>query len=107
MNTHARSSNGDSSIVVPTKENMKTDINRNEKLYYADVDIVLLSLPVEDVIAAFKVDTVLLKRASPVFDGMLALPSMEDAEKYDGVPLVRLQDKPDHLEQFLFALYDQ
>ncbi|KIJ53535.1 hypothetical protein M422DRAFT_107206, partial [Sphaerobolus stellatus SS14] len=75
------------------------EIHPHEKLYYVDGDIILLSLPVKAIITAFKVDKVLLKRASPVFEGMFALPPVEDVEKYDGVPA------SGNL-QFLCALYD-
>ncbi|KIJ53541.1 hypothetical protein M422DRAFT_241776 [Sphaerobolus stellatus SS14] len=105
MDTHVPTSTGGSSA-SPKGKGKTHEIQPHEKLYYADGDIVLLSLPVEGVITAFKVDKVFLKRASSVFEDMLTLPAVEDVEKYDGVPLVRLHDQPHHLEQFLFALYD-
>ncbi|KIJ53539.1 hypothetical protein M422DRAFT_241774 [Sphaerobolus stellatus SS14] len=81
MTTLASTSTGSSAI--PSKRKREDNkIHRNEKLYYPDGDIVLLSLPVEGIISAFKLDAVFLRRASPVFDGMLGLSSMEDAEKY-------------------------
>ncbi|GJJ13620.1 hypothetical protein Clacol_007876 [Clathrus columnatus] len=81
-------------------------IKNSGSLYLPDGDIVLFSLPKDDVITAFKVDRVLLRRASPVFEAMFALPPSENNESYDDTPLVKLQDESDHLTMFLNALYD-
>jgi hypothetical protein len=81
-------------------------VKSHESLYFTDGDIVLLSLPKDNFVTAFKVDKVFLLRSSPVFKDMLSLPSPDDIEKYDGVPLVRLQDEAGHLFSFLTALYD-
>lgn len=86
------------------------EIIKHSSLYFSNGDIVLLSLPntKNNVVTAFKVDRVFLLRASPVFEGMLALPMHvhPEDELFDSVPLVRLQDESEHLEKFLGALYD-
>ncbi|KIJ53534.1 hypothetical protein M422DRAFT_42676 [Sphaerobolus stellatus SS14] len=71
-----------------------------------DGDVVLIFLPSEGVRTGFKIDKAFLKRASPGFEVMFTLPPTKDVEVYDYVPLVRLHDPSDHLEQFLCALYD-
>ncbi|GJJ13651.1 hypothetical protein Clacol_007907 [Clathrus columnatus] len=81
-------------------------IRNSKSIYLSDGDIVLFSLPKTNVVTAFKVDCVFLRRSSPVFEGMFMLPPSEDAESYDNVPLVKLQDEADHLTMFLKALYD-
>ncbi|GJJ06939.1 hypothetical protein Clacol_001135 [Clathrus columnatus] len=80
-------------------------IKNSESIYLPDGDIVLFSLPKNNVITAFKVDRVFLRRSSPVFEGMFMLPPSGDVESYDNVPLVKLQDEADHLTMFLNALY--
>ncbi|GJJ13642.1 hypothetical protein Clacol_007898 [Clathrus columnatus] len=90
----------------PRSDTISVKIKNSESLYFPNGDIVLLSLPKDDVVTAFKVDRVFLLRASPVFEGMLELPSLDDVECHDNVPLVRLQDESEHLARFLNALYD-
>ncbi|KAF8590732.1 hypothetical protein K439DRAFT_1381509 [Ramaria rubella] len=89
-----------------SRDDDSENIQRSDSLYFTDGDIVLLSLPREEVVTAFKVDRVFLSRSSPVFHGMLSLPLPENVEKFDNVPLVRLQDKVEDLISFLKALYD-
>jgi len=68
-------------------------IEKSTSIYHAHGDIAILSLPNDEgVITAFKIDKIYLSRNSAVFEGMVGLPSMEESEKFDGVPLVRLQD---------------
>ncbi|GJJ13667.1 hypothetical protein Clacol_007923 [Clathrus columnatus] len=81
-------------------------ITKSESFYLTDGDIVLFSLPKDNVVTAFRVDRVFLRRSSPVLEGMLALPSSKDVELYDNVPLIKLQDETEHLTMFLNALYD-
>jgi len=82
-------------------------IKKSTLIYYQDGDITILSLPNdENIITAFKVDKIYLSRNSTVFGRMVRLPLAETSERYDGVPLVRLQDTAQQLEDFLSALYD-
>ena len=82
-------------------------IEKSTSIYHAHGDIAILSLPNDEgVITAFKIDKIYLSRNSAVFEGMVGLPSMEESEKFDGVPLVRLQDTAEQLGDFLEALYD-
>lgn len=88
------------------EETVPDEIKKHGLLYFTDGDIVLLSLPKDRVVTAFRVDKVFLSRHSPVFKDMFSLPSLEEVEKYDGTPLVRLQDMSERLVSFLNALYD-
>ncbi|KIJ53545.1 hypothetical protein M422DRAFT_241780 [Sphaerobolus stellatus SS14] len=57
------------------------------------------------IIIAFKVDKIFLKCSSSVFEGMVSLPPKTNLkDTYDGVPLVHLQDRSNHVSQFLAAL---
>jgi hypothetical protein len=64
-------------------ECLHEEIKNHTSLYFMDGDIVLLSLPKDHFVTAFRVDKVYLSR----------LPSRDAVEKYDGVPLVRLHDE--------------
>ncbi|KIJ42400.1 hypothetical protein M422DRAFT_48243 [Sphaerobolus stellatus SS14] len=81
-------------------------IRKDSTVYYPNGDIVLLSVPEDDVRTAFKVDKVFLSRFSDVFQDMFEFPPGQAVrEVYDEVPLVQMQDSAVHLRQFLLALY--
>ncbi|GJJ13650.1 hypothetical protein Clacol_007906 [Clathrus columnatus] len=99
-------------------------IKNSDSVYFPDGDIVILSLPKNNVITAFKVDRIFLRRScrnsetgtssiidTPfkrlTFDADLASPPSGKAEFHDNVPLIKLQDEADHLTVFLKALYDK
>jgi hypothetical protein len=57
-------------------------------------------------VTAFRLDYVFLSRYSPVFEGMLSLPSPDEVRKCDSVPLVRLHDEAEDLIPFMSVFYD-
>jgi len=85
----------------------KEEIIKSSVIYYSNGDIVILSLPdKKNVVTAHKVDKIFLARSSLVFEGMLTIPSSDEEEIYDGVPMVRFHDEAKYLGSFLKALYD-
>lgn len=89
-----------------SSESSQEEIVKHETLYFENGNIVLLSLPKDNIVTAFKVYKDYLSLQSRVFEGMLSIPSPPTVEMYDNVPLVRVQDKSVELAHFLKAIYD-
>lgn len=75
-------------------------------LWLSDGNIVLtaVSMTTKDTVA-FRVHKSVLSRSSTVFNDMFSLENNE-AEKFDGLPLVAMPDDAEDVESLLKALYD-
>lgn len=73
---------------------------RCEELWYQDGNVVLLAGD-----TLFRVDSGTLTEHSPFFKSLFTLPQPEDAEKFDGCPLVTLVgDRAEDVRILLLAL---
>ncbi|KAL0952535.1 hypothetical protein HGRIS_006794 [Hohenbuehelia grisea] len=88
---------------------------RHPDLYFEDGNLVLSAMDEEtaldhntehQIVTFFRVHRSILAKHSPVFRDMLAFPTPQDVERYDGVPHVRLYDSCDDLTGFLTAFYE-
>ena len=84
-------------------------LRRHPDIYFADGDIVLSAPSHKTVnsVILFRVDTLMLKRHSPIFNDMLQFrPGTTSDEEYDGVPRVHLTDRAEDLATLLSAMYN-
>lgn len=79
-----------------------TELQRCQDLWFEDGTVVLQA---ENTL--FRVYTGILSRHSPFFRNLFTLPQPEDADKYEGCPLVLLAgDSAQDVHDFLLALHD-
>jgi hypothetical protein len=87
--------------LLPTSPGSPLDPSRIEELWFKDGTLVLAAEG-----SLFRVYGGLLAKRSPVFHDMLQIPQPEDAELFDGCPVVHLPDNKCDLRCFLNALFD-
>ena len=81
----------------------------DEDIYYEDGNLVVSAnggTNGDTGIVYFRVHKSILGKHSPVFKDMFSLPSPEEVEQHDGVPLVHVHDDVSDLRSFLKALYE-
>ncbi|KAJ7914371.1 hypothetical protein B0H13DRAFT_2190058, partial [Mycena leptocephala] len=87
--------------LLPTSPGSPLDPSRIEELWFKDGTLMLTAEG-----SLFRVYGGLLAKRSPVFHDMLQIPQPEDAELFDGCPVVHLPDNKCDLRCFLNALFD-
>ena len=97
--------NPDTSAPGPTTSTEK--YTHSSALYYEDGDVVLSANDKDGNTVLFRVDKLFLKRHSPIFADLFALPAgPEKREEYDGVPIVHLPDCSEDVAVMLKAIYN-
>ncbi|KAJ7747295.1 hypothetical protein B0H16DRAFT_1280384, partial [Mycena metata] len=74
-------------------------------LYFDDGNIVLSAKDGKGQTIYFRLSKRILAKNSPVFKDMLAMPTPETVEHYDGIPLVEMPDDADDLRLLLSLLF--
>ena len=88
-------------------QDQPSETHRHESLYFEDGDVIISSRGAAGDEVLFRVDKCLLARQSPVFSGLFSLPSQPGLnEEYDGVPLVRLDEPSEAIQDLLNFMYD-
>lgn len=83
-------------------------VSKHSSLYLTDGNICLAAVETGEnkkEWIMFRVHQSILSIHSPIFRDMLALPSGDNIEQFEGVPLVRLPDNASDIEAVLEALY--
>lgn len=91
----------DSPPVSFSREEADSKIHGRGDPWFEDGNVVLVASQ-----TSFKVHRGVLAKHSDVFQGLFNIPQPEDAEKYEGVPVIKMTDNPDDVSVFLAALYD-
>ena len=91
---------------MPPRKRSRTNDKRDEDLYFSDGSVVLSVKDADDNLLYFRVHKSVLAKNSLVFEDMLTMPTLDNQNTYDGLPLVHLHDDAIHLKEFLTILYD-
>ncbi|KAH7910070.1 hypothetical protein BJ138DRAFT_1153834 [Hygrophoropsis aurantiaca] len=84
---------------------MEDPFHKHESLYLSDGNIAISAPRASGGEMVFRVHQSMLAMHSKIFADMFSLPQSDEAEKYDGVPLVRLSDDSEGFEGVLKAMY--
>jgi hypothetical protein len=84
-----------------------TTYDNHPSLYLLDGNIVLVAPRSTHDFVAFRVHRSLLAKVSTVFESMFTIPNGDNVEKYDGAPLVVMNDGAEQLEMLLRMMYHE
>lgn len=95
-----------SQIIGQKRPRTDSELREDPELWLSDGNVVLTANDDEGTTWGIRCHKSILSKHSTVFEGMFPLKQPENAEMYDGLPLVALSDRYADLRGLLRMLYD-
>lgn len=82
------------------------NLQKDSDIWVSDGNVILTAKGPSEVLHGFKCHKSTLAKNSEVFSTMFPLTQPEDADEYEGLPVVHLTDTPEDVKALLMMLYD-